>query len=209
MRKLFFIADTHFGHNTFFHERYSLEERVRPFSSVDTWNEHILDGINGKVNRKDTLFILGDFAFNHAEFKFRQRIKCKDIWFVFGNHDNRARCSAAFGPNKCRDILCRKVRGIQTVMCHYPMFVWPSSHHGSWHLFGHVHAQRSRFFDELFPEMKSLDVSPDSHNRLFGTWEPFSEDEVESLLTPKSGHDNLSFYKDYQKKYLRDQKIVK
>ena len=156
--KSFFIADTHCNHNAFFSERIPVNERIRPFTSSEVWDEYILDAINNKVDRRDTLYILGDFSFYATEEKFRKKIKCKNIWFIFGNHDHRNRCKRAFGENRCFDIREIKICGVPTTLCHYQMFVWPKSHHLSYSLHGHTHDQRSRFLLEHFPEMRSLDV---------------------------------------------------
>jgi calcineurin-like phosphoesterase family protein len=33
------------------------------------------------------------------------------------------------------------VDGERVTLCHYGMRVWPASHHGAWHFFGHSHGR--------------------------------------------------------------------
>ena len=202
------IADTHFQHKTFFADWIPVNERMRPFSSVDAWNGHIMEGINNRVKKTDTLYILGDFCFHGLEVEFRRQIRCRDIWFIYGNHDTRSKVKEAFGESRCSDLLERKIFDTPVVMCHYPMFVWNKSHYGSYHLYGHVHNQRTAYLAKLFPEMRALDASPDSHAAHFGTWEPFSEQEIDDILSVKKGHDNIDFYKDFQRENLHNQPII-
>ncbi|MBT6047043.1 MAG: hypothetical protein HOG49_09495, partial [Candidatus Scalindua sp.] len=113
---LYACADLHFSHeniikycNRFFCltdlERdtiLSIKERcpndnraVREFKisqeSVDKMDDTIVDRINAVVNPNDTFYILGDFCFARKDFsivkKYRDRINCKHIHFIKGNHD--------------------------------------------------------------------------------------------------------------------------
>jgi calcineurin-like phosphoesterase family protein len=203
------ISDTHFGHSTFFAPNIEdVDRRCDCCSTVDEWDSMILDGINSRVGKSDTLYILGDFSFYNSEFKYRKLINCRHIFFVFGNHDNKNRCKQVFGQQRCSDILDIKICGVPTTLCHYPMFIWPKSHYGSYHLFGHVHDHRSHYFEQTLPEMRSLDVSPDSHNRLFGSWAPFSEEEIHQTLDSKMGHDTVEFYKNERLRRYSDAKIL-
>lgn len=56
-------------------------------------NEAIIKSINDTVKEDDTLYHLGDWSFGgyHNIWNFRKRIICKDIRFVFGNHDHHIR----------------------------------------------------------------------------------------------------------------------
>ena len=48
----------------------------------------ILDRINETVGVDDTLYILGDFTFRGKDpIEYRERIICKDIHVLIGNHD--------------------------------------------------------------------------------------------------------------------------
>lgn len=49
--------------------------------------------------------------------------------------------------------------GLRLVLCHYAMRVWPSSHHGVGHLYGHSHNTLP-----LIPGAMSFDVGVDAWN---------------------------------------------
>ncbi len=53
----FFTADTHFGHASI------LKHCTRPFTSVDEMDSALIENWNSIVSRKDSVYILGDFAF--------------------------------------------------------------------------------------------------------------------------------------------------
>lgn len=93
-------------------------------------------------------------------------------------------------------------------LSHYCTLYYPSSHNNAYHCYGHNHATREQYLDNLFPERRSMDVGIDNYYRLFGKYEPFSEDEILSILSPRKGHDPLEFYREEEKwwKILKEEK---
>jgi calcineurin-like phosphoesterase family protein len=53
----YYIADTHFGHANIIHLC------NRPFQNVDEMDDALIKNWNSRVTKKDTVYILGDFAF--------------------------------------------------------------------------------------------------------------------------------------------------
>jgi hypothetical protein len=117
---------------------------------------------------------------------------------VFGNHDPRQKCKAAFGPSQCRDQYDTKCVDMPCFVSHYPHAYWPASHYGSFHVFGHVHDQRTDTLTEKFPDARMMDVGVDAANRWLGKYTCFSEEEVYNILIAKTGHDHVKFYQDLQ-----------
>ena len=88
---IFFTSDLHLGHWNI--ARYC----NRPFESLYHMDEVILKNINERVKENDMLFHIGDFCFaksseaSDAPKKsydyYRNRIICKNIIFLRGNHD--------------------------------------------------------------------------------------------------------------------------
>ena len=83
----FFSADWHLSHFN------CVKYCNRPFSSVEEMNQAILDRTNEKVSEEDTLYFLGDFAFDLRGdltkiYSYRNRVVCKNIIFILGNHDH-------------------------------------------------------------------------------------------------------------------------
>lgn len=192
--KTFFTADCHFEHAKF----YDRNRRTRPFD-MDDWNEMLLDQINSRVERADRLFILGDFAWKRPGY-WRQQIQCRHVTLIVGNHDSEAKCRRVFGGAMYLTRVVKKVAGVaRAFLSHYPHAHWPASHHGSLHLYGHCHNQREASLDAIWPERRAMDVSPDSAFQLTGEWRPFSDEEVVERLMRRKGHDDVAFYKDFQK----------
>jgi len=142
--------------------------------SVHAHDEILLHNINVDVGEEDVLWHLGDFAWGDYENvrKYRERIKCKDIRLIWGNHDKRA-IKDFF--TECHEQLLIKLNGRNIFLNHYPMKSWDRSHHGSWQLFGHVHGGLA---DD--PGSLQVDVGVDTHN-----FRPWSFEQLQSFMDEK------------------------
>lgn len=163
--------------------------------------ECIIDEINKIVHRGDTLWHLGDFAWKDAGI-WRKKIRCKNVNLIWGNHDKK---SNAKYFSRTLDTFIQKIGPDndkqKCFLSHYPHAYWPASHHGSMHLYGHCHGQREQTLDTLFPGRRSMDVGVDEAFRRFGSYRPFTEDEVYEILIEGNSmnhHDPIEFYKEYQ-----------
>ena len=79
MSSVYFISDTHIGHNG--------ARKFRPqFSSQEERDYVILDNINSSVNKRDVLWMLGDIAFTKEALTAVKEINCTE-YLVLGNHD--------------------------------------------------------------------------------------------------------------------------
>lgn len=195
----YFAADPHFdreGHSVL----------RRPFKNALEMSEYLVDKINGRVQRDDTLYILGDFAFNKKETSYwRQRINCKEIFITQGNHDiSIANLQDIFGRCFVDKILETKILDLDLVLCHYPMIYWNYSHHNSGMLHGHLHDQRTETYLKAFPDMKILDVAFESAKKLLGDFIPFSEVEIYEYMKSQKGHDPLEFYLNMDGPYKKN-----
>lgn len=151
-RRIYVTADTHFRHAE------ALSIFGRPFSSVEEMDEAILRGINEVVGPKDVLVHLGDFLVKpngrtwdetelaHAE-RLRDRIACKRIHLLRGNHDPQGEKRFDRLFESVDDIISgRGIAGIdeRIVMFHYPIDQWQGRPNGGFHLHGHVHGHGAR-----------------------------------------------------------------
>ena len=78
----YYIADTHFGHEQILNE-------CRPqFKTIDEMDEFIINNINKKMTKKDTLYIVGDFSYRSKKspIEYLETIKPKKV-LILGNHD--------------------------------------------------------------------------------------------------------------------------
>ena len=170
MINTWFTSDFHLGHYNII--RYC----NRPFSSTGEMDAAILANLNSKVDENDQLFFLGDFCKGSADQakRNRDRILCKDVHFVEGNHDRAARkIAAAFCSwNQLTEIRDGKRR---IVLCHYAMRTWHHSSRGVWHLYGHSPGKL-----RVDPASLSFDVGVDPHD-----FQPWSLDEISAVMEAK------------------------
>lgn len=123
----------------------SIPQRDLKISDASTklMTDTIIDNTNAVVRHDDTLVIIGDFCslgrqarFNVAK-AYRDRINCKNVYLVIGNHDNREILSPLF--TAVYDHFKWNVDGQLIFTDHYPGRSWDGAHHGAWMLYGHVH----------------------------------------------------------------------
>ena len=79
----YFTADPHFGHERILDKTFS----SRPFTTIKEHDDYIIDRINAHVMATDELFIIGDFCFSKKPGHYRNRIKCRQVHLIWGNHD--------------------------------------------------------------------------------------------------------------------------
>jgi calcineurin-like phosphoesterase family protein len=172
----FFTSDLHLDHPGIL--KYQ-PERGRLFGSdLEAMNTVIIDGINSAVGRNDELWVIGDFCWKANRYgHFRQRINCRKLHIVMGNHDSP---SLRRHVSSLADMVCRNFDGRRIVLCHYPIASWSGRHHGSIHLHGHCHGTITEKLDSLWPDRYMQDVGVDCAYREFGTWTPYT---LEYFLT--------------------------
>jgi len=144
---IWFTSDHHFGHARI------IELANRPFASVEDMDQEMIRRWNAVVQHGDTVYHLGDFAFDDHNKYLPHLAGQKRL--VLGNHDHSNRVKKAKGWQTIDDLLHVKVLGdVQIVLCHYAMRVWRNSHHGALHFYGHSHGT-------LAGDNQSLDVGVD------------------------------------------------
>jgi calcineurin-like phosphoesterase family protein len=169
MARTWFTSDTHFGHRGILKESMHCR-RCDHFSSVEEMDAHMVAMWNSVVGPKDTVYHLGDFAYNtpqaHADGIFA-KLRGRKV-LIHGNHEQRGKRLAWAEQHKYLEVT---VDGIDLVLFHYSMRSWNRMHHGSVHLFGHSHGS-------LDPLGMSLDVGVDCWG-----FRPVSVQEIMRRLT--------------------------
>lgn len=172
MSGTFFTADLHLGHANI------IRHCSRPFATVGEMDSAILDAINGRVGHNDTLWILGDFAYKGRDPRhYRERIKCRNVRLLLGNHDKRSKCEQA-GFSFVGEVAEISMGTQRIWLSHYAHRSWPASHRGSWHLYGHSHGSLNS--DDVARGLNALDVGIDN-----STLWPWSFGDLASVL-PRS-----------------------
>lgn len=137
-RHIWFTADLHFSHPKI------IDFCDRPISPEDH-DEWLLERLNSKVGKKDTLYILGDVSMASREKtdKILDKIKGNKI-LILGNHDNNIKSSSRFGEItqiKNFNFNSPSYSNIHIVLCHYPIASWDRKVYGASHLYGHTHGR--------------------------------------------------------------------
>ena len=191
---LYFTSDSHYNHKNIVAgtSEWDTTNRVTELRDFDTLEEHnttIVNNINEVVRKNDVLFHLGDWSFGGFERieEFRNRILCKNVHLVIGNHDhhiqkNRNGIQSIF--QSVHQYLQLNVRRASTttigtvdkysfILFHYPIASWDSMGDGMMHLHGHCHLSNSN----RIANGRAMDVGMDGNNLY-----PISMDDVLGIL---------------------------
>ena len=186
----FWYSDTHLGHDPI-----TTKMGRSYFSSIDEHDGCIIEGINRTVGVRDSLRLVGDFAWGGKAQKYRGMIKCKNITFIIGNHDKPSEITAAFGRFWDYRLFRKWGPANEPIAAfHYPILFWDRSHRNGFHCYGHMHTNQEALMDFLFPERRSIEVSVDNAKRLLGEVRPFSKADILDLIGNRKGHDPIEYY---------------
>lgn len=136
MSKVFFIADTHFGHKNI------IKYENRPFSTVEEMDNVIINNWNNTVKKLEEVFILGDFGLSNKQ-RIKEIVSILKGYkiLILGNHD------------KCYSYSWWKTAGFEEVirypvvfnewfiLSHEPVYI--NSNMPYVNIYGHVHSNPS------------------------------------------------------------------
>jgi calcineurin-like phosphoesterase family protein len=165
-------SDTHFSHKnicrgTTVWRTESGEvpiSQTRDFITVEKMNSSIVNNINEVVGQDDMLVHLGDWSFGGFEQirEFWDRLVCKNIHLVLGNHDhhienNREGSQGLFKSVSHYNTL--EMGQFKFRLMHYPISSWDGLNKGVMHLHGHCHLSTHM----RFGKGQRMDVGMDGH----------------------------------------------
>jgi calcineurin-like phosphoesterase family protein len=175
-----FTSDTHYFHTNIAGPKVSSwKNGYRNFNSVHEMNDTLIKNINDCVKEDDILYHLGDWSFGgpHNIYYFRKSLICKNIHLILGNHDQYIvnkdikMIDSFFNPyslfSSVGDVFTGYIGKNKFHLSHYAHRIWPGSHKGNIHLYGHSHGNTPDFG-------KSMDVGVDCHPE----FRPFHIDEI-------------------------------
>lgn len=184
-KRVWITSDTHYGHKNICRGVTDWKlpnggipiDQTRDFPTIERMNSVIVDNINEVVGQDDILIHLGDWSFGGFENikEFREKIVCRNIHLVIGNHDhhiekNRDNIQELF--LSVQNYLFLEYKNKMThrfVMCHYPICSWHDMKKGVYHLFGHLHTPK----EHKIMSGRSMDVGMDGND-----FKPYNIDEV-------------------------------
>jgi len=138
--------------------------QTRDFSTIEKMNASIVNNINEVVGQDDMLIHLGDWSFGGFEQirEFWDRIICKNIHLVLGNHDhhienNRDGSQGLFKSVSHYNTL--EIGQFKFRLMHYPISSWDGLGKGVMHLHGHCHLPNNL----KLSKGQRMDVGMDGH----------------------------------------------
>ena len=129
---IYYIGDTHFG------DKRVMKLAARPYPSAEQMDSDIIRKWNARVKDNDTVYVLGDFAFDDDSAQIIDKLNGRKILFL-GNHDEvlSLKTLNKFDSVKTIDTVDDCKRSV--CLCHYPLLSYNNSVYGGYHVFGHIH----------------------------------------------------------------------
>ena len=184
--KVWITSDTHYGHKNIVRGTTNWRtqdgevpvESTRDFQTIEQMNWRMIDGINNFISQDDTLIMLGDVSFGGFENIdiFLDRLICKNIHLIIGNHDHHIENNREDIQNRFLSVnhyLEVKINDRSFVLCHYPLQSWNGLNKGVIHLHGHGHLPENRKFGNC----KRMDVGVDGNGM-----DPYSIDDIIRIM---------------------------
>lgn len=164
---IYFTSDLHLNHKNI------LKYEERPYNDVLEMNTDYIQKWNAKVSQEDTVYVLGDFCFvktvSETE-EFLSKLNGHKI-LIKGNHDHSSVYKAK-GWDRIYDYYELEINDTLVCLFHYPIAVWNCKHHGSIHLFGHIHSNKLDHHPMTYDLGRAYNVGVD----IFG--EPVTLEEI-------------------------------
>ena len=197
-RKVFITSDTHYGHKNICRGVTDWRlpdggipmDQTRDFDTIEKMNEKIIRNINSVVGEDDVLFHLGDWSFGGFENvqKFRDRILCKEIHLILGNHDTHIendRYNVQELYTSVNHYTKLMYKNNTFVLFHYPIASYDGLNKGHIHLHGHVHLPTNL----RFGKGKKMDVGMDGHP----TFGVYNMDEIIRIMDKREIASDMLF----------------
>jgi calcineurin-like phosphoesterase family protein len=196
IHKIYFVSDLHLNHTNYCLgvSKWGDKSKCRNFPDIQTMNDVILSSLL-ELPEDAYLFILGDTIFgeNKNYYSFFEKLKVKNIIYIFGNHCNRklfTEQSINFNLLN-KDIIGSELIKINIdkhniLLSHYPLLSWEDMDRTIM-LHGHTHGSveyPENFVDRLHSgyKPKILDVGIDNYFKLYGEYKVFLYEEIKNLL---------------------------
>lgn len=146
-----------------------LKTANRPFKSISEMNYAIINNINSRATKDDTLYIDGDVAFAGADVSYvvhlLKKIICKKV-LIIGNHDRHLLKNKKFRAcfKEIHEELHVTDGEYDIFLGHCPRAEWDGYYKGRYHFYAHVHGKKDggAALIDLLPQ--AINVGVDVHN---------------------------------------------
>lgn len=207
-----FSSDFHYGHKNLVAgvTVWTDKRECRNFQTLEEHNATLVTNINKVVKENDVLYFLGDWSFGGVDniLAFRDKIKCRSIHLILGNHDKALYQKQKFLVESGKFLSISHIKNIKIedqniVLCHFPFRSWEKSGKGSWMLHGHCHGSLAKyeqkpkgFWATLFPFFfrkqyyKTMDVGIDTHPE----FRPYSFEAIKVIMENKQILNDVDYH---------------
>ena len=157
MSKVYFTSDWHLNHK-------NIPKYRKEFKTVQENNNHFIEEFNKVVKKNDTVFFLGDIAFDDDAIELLKKLRfCRKKVLYLGNHDY-------VSTDKLLEVF-DEIHGLKGYknfwISHCP--IHPQEMRGKkGNIHGHLHT-------EILEDIKYFDVSPDKNNMTLVDFEDIKE----------------------------------
>ena len=150
-KKIFFTADTHWGHENV------IGFDKRPFDTVEEMDTELIRRWNAKLGKGDLVYVLGDMIWKTRNDTAEALIRSLNgqIILIKGNHDrflHNAKAKNALAGVKDYDDICVKLEDgteRRVILSHYYMPFYNGHRYHAVHLHGHSHNSEECMQEEL------------------------------------------------------------
>ena len=199
---IWFTSDPHYFHKNI------IKYENRPFDSVEEMNETMINNWNSVVDPKDTVYLLGDFAFVNKRHELEGIVRKLNghVHWIRGNHDKIKNVKGFAWEGTYQEVSYdggSEGKGKwKFVLSHYPFASWNRMHHGSIHCYGHTHGnmpdlsqliKKYAGVDVRTPELLSFDVGVDCFDFF-----PVSIDRIVEMAKERMARNEEFFSKKFR-----------
>ena len=155
----FFISDLHLGHSNIINFTDENGKHLRPFDSLEEMHETIKDRWNSVVQKKDTVYVLGDVFFGSKWIPFFKSFKGNKI-LIRGNHDSLSNETL----KECFGSIHAMKQVENCILTHIPVHPSCLGHRWLYNIHGHVHSHS-------LPDIRYINVSCETVDYTPISWE--------------------------------------
>lgn len=206
MKNTWFSSDWHFGHKNIVRgiSKWKDKSQCRDFETLNEHDSKLVKNINAVVKPQDEIWFLGDFSFGGLDniVWFWDRLNCKNIHIILGNHDHHIRNNKEISQvymdppdfkillkaqtlfKSVQEKFIGKICDQYMTLDHYAHRVWDKGQHGAWMLHGHSHGSLHPYGNFIYTKYgtpseegvfyKTMDVGIDTHPE----FRPYHFDEI-------------------------------
>jgi calcineurin-like phosphoesterase family protein len=168
---IYFTADLHLGHTNI------IAHTNRPFATVEEMDEVLLNNWNAKVQKNDTVYIVGDLFF-YKSYPIEESLQAMNgkKHLIIGNHDKNWMKKVDLSKHfESVELMAEISDGSHAItLCHYPMMTWNRFSQGEYLIYGHIHNNRN---DSYWPLLSTMDNALNAGVEI-NNYEPVTFDEL-------------------------------